>query len=379
MKIAFEGQTIAKSNMTGIGCYALNIMKNVIALGLDNSYSINIFDFLGRNRSAENIAKSISIVNTEIRECKLLPYGLYARYHSIFGNLPYEFYFGKKPDVTHFFNFIIPEKIKSKTITTVHDMVFMLYPETMNSVNYEILRKHLARSCKEADAIVTVSQNSRNEISELMKVPIEKIYVTYNAVDKNVYYPRKDKGMLNRKYCIDSPYILYLGTLEPRKNVSVLIKAFSAVSKKFSGLKLVIAGSKGWKSENVYKLVNELGLENKVIFTGYVDEEDKPVLYSCAEIFVFPSLYEGFGIPPLEAMACGAPVISSNTSSLPEVIGDAGVQVDPVNEEQLTYEIEMLMGDSGARETLSRNGIIQAGKFDWRDSARTILKIYQDL
>ena len=226
MKIAFEGQTIAKSNMTGIGCYALNIMKNVIALGLDNSYSINIFDFLGRNRSAENIAKSISIVNTEIRECKLLPYGLYARYHSIFGNLPYEFYFGKKPDVTHFFNFIIPEKIKSKTITTVHDMVFMLYPETMNSVNYEILKASCTQ-LREVDAIVTVSQNSRNEISELMKVPIEK-YMSHIMLLIKTFTIQERQRNAKRKYCIDS-YILYLGTLEPR-NVSV-IKAFSAVSK----------------------------------------------------------------------------------------------------------------------------------------------------
>lgn len=379
MIIAFEGQTIAKSNMTGIGCYALNIIKNVIALGFDNSYRINIFDFLGRNNSAGNIAKAVSIANIEIRECNLLPYGLYARYHSIFGKLPYESYFGRKPDISHFFNFVIPEKIKSRTITTVHDMVFMRYPETMNRVNYEILRKHLARSCKEADAIVTVSENSRREIAEFMKVPIDKIYVTYNAVDKSVYYPQKDRERLKKKYGIDAPYILYLGTLEPRKNVPVLIKAFSAVSEKFSGLKLVLAGSKGWKSENVYRLVNELGLEKNVIFTGYVDEEDKPALYSCAEIFVFLSLYEGFGIPPLEAMACGTPVICSNTSSLPEVVGDAGVLVDPANEEQIIYEIERLMYDSTVKEALSGKGVIQAGKFDWKDAASTILSIYRSL
>ena len=183
MRIAFEGQTIAKSNITGIGCYALNIMKNVLELDHNNSYSINVFDFLGRNNSAENIVRVLGRTDIDVRTCLLLPYGLYVRKHSIFGKLPYEFYFNKKTDVSHFFNFILPEKVSGKTITTVHDMVFMLHPETMSDVNYEIFRKQLARSCRQADVIVTVSQNSRKEIAELMNVPLEKIYVTYNAVD----------------------------------------------------------------------------------------------------------------------------------------------------------------------------------------------------
>lgn len=379
MRVVFEGQTIAKTNMTGVGCYALNIIKGVLELDHKNSYSINVFDFLGRNNSTENIVKALGATDIGTRACILLPYGLYARYHSIFGKMPYEIYFNNKPEISHFFNFIVPERVSGKTITTIHDMVYMLYPETMNSVNYRIFKKHFARSCREADAIVTVSQNSRKEIYELMNVPLDKIYVTYNAVDTSIYYPQKDKDLIRRKYDIDSPYILYLGTLEPRKNIPVLIKAFHSVSHKLSGIKLVIAGGRGWKSDNVFSLVDDLAMTEKVIFTGYVAEEDKPALYSCAEVFVFPSLYEGFGIPPLEAMACGTPVICSNTSSLPEVTGDAGVLIDPSNEEELAYEIERLMDDRSERETLSHKGIIQAGKFRWKDSAQTILDIYQDL
>ncbi len=379
MRVTFEGQTIAKSNMTGIGYYAYNIIKNVLKIDHENLYSINVFDFFGRNNSVENIAKTLDGTSTNIRACVHLPYGLYARYHSIFGKLPYELYFNSKSDLYHFFNYIIPEKVSGKTITTIYDMVYKLYPETMNDVNHRIFRKHLARSCNEADAIITISQNSRREISELMNVPSDKIHVTYCAVDASVYYPRKDKELIRMKYGIDGPYILYLGTLEPRKNIPALIKAFHSVSQRLDGIKLVLAGSRGWKSENIYSLIDELAMTDKVIFTGYVAENDKPVLYSCAEIFVFPSLYEGFGIPPLEAMACGTPVICSNTSSLPEVVGDAGVLVDPKNEEQLAYEIERLMNDSSEREILSGKGIIQAKKFSWKDSACTILDIYNKL
>lgn len=379
MKISFEGQTISKNNMTGIGCYALNIIKKALELGSENTYSINVFDFLGRNDSMSNIKNALGSTGTTVRLCSLMPYGLFARYQSIFGKIPYESYFNERADITHFFNFIIPEKIRSKTVTTVHDMVYMLYPETMNSVNHSIFRKNLFRSCKEADAIVTVSQNSRREIAGLMKVPKEKIFVTYNAVDKSIYYPRKDNELIKRKYGIDTPYILYLGTLEPRKNIPALIRAFLAVSEKFDGLKLVIAGGRGWKSEIIFNLVKELKLEDRVVFTGYVAEEDKPALYSCAEIFVFPSFYEGFGIPPLEAMACGTPVISSNAASLPEVVADAGILVNPCDEEELANEMAGLLYDSGRRGELSIKGIERSLKFTWEDSARKVLDIYRAL
>jgi glycosyltransferase involved in cell wall biosynthesis len=379
MKISFEGQTIAKSKITGIGCYALNIIKNVLELDHNNTYNINVFDFLGRNNSTKTIKKVLGRKDIDISRCALLPYGMFTRFHSIFGKVPYNFYFNDRSDIFHFFNFILPEKVRGKTITTVHDMVYMLYPETMSNVNHDILRKNLARSCREADVIVTVSQNSRKEISELMNEPLEKIFVTYNAVDTCIYFPNKDRDLIRTKYGIDSPYILFLGTLEPRKNISVLIKAFHLLSQRLRGVKLVIAGSRGWKSENIFSLVNDLRLNDRVIFTGYVDDNDKSALYSCAEMFVFPSLYEGFGIPPLEAMACGTPVICSNSSSLPEVIGDSGILVEPKNIEHWAYEIERLTYDSGLRETLSRKGIVQAKRFRWSDSAKVIMDIYRDL
>lgn len=382
MRISFEGQAFINSTRTGVGLYTYNLVKNIITIDLANQYQINIFDFLNRNKSKDKVTELFRGDGNDrvhVRECILIPYGVYARFQELFRFVFYETLLNSKVDIVHFFNFILPRKIKSKTINTVHDMNYIRYPETMSKTNYNIHRKNLQRSCRDADFILTVSQNSKNEIMEFMNVSPDKIDIASPAVDTNIFHPIKDCGWIKDKYKIPGGYILYFGTLEPRKNITSIIKAFKTVSEKNADINLVLAGQKGWMYEEIFRLIQDLHLQDRVVFTGYVPEEDAPALYSCAEAFVFPSLYEGFGMPPLEAMACGTPVIVSNTSSLPEVVGDAGILVDPHDIENISFEMDRLINDSEVRKTLSEKGLEQSRKFTWEDSARKVIEVYNRL
>lgn len=383
MKISFEGQAICSNYKTGIGWYTYNLIKNIIETGQEDQFDINIFDFLGRNRAHEKVNVLFHGYNTlKVNKCTWFHNGVYIRNQDLLSFISYNHLFNINVQVSHFFNYFIPKNIKSKTVVTIYDMVYKLYPETMYKANYDLLNKNTQRSGRDADIILTISENSKKEIAELINIPLEKIRIAYPATDSSIFYPRKDescKSLLQAKYKIEGDYILYLGTLEPRKNINTLIKAFELVSIKNSDIKLVLAGGKGWKYDEIYSLVQELKLEDRVTFTGYIEEEDIPILYSNAIMFVFPSIYEGFGMPPLEAMACGTPVIVSNSSSLPEVVGDSGVLVDPRDSEHIACEIERLIHDKNLRKDLADKGLLQASKFSWKQSANKAMDIYRSL
>ena len=243
--------------------------------------------------------------------------------------------------------------------------------------------------CQRADVILTVSEFSRQEIHHYLGIPLEKIHVVYNGVDPEQYHPDYREGRIQEvkaKYNIPGSYILYLGTLEPRKNIETLIRAYqrllTAGPSRFGQPpsafpKLVLAGKKGWLYDSIFQLVKEFHLENQVIFTGYVDESDAAPLLCGARMFVFPSLYEGFGIPPLEAMACGTPVIVSDCASLPEVVGDAGLLVPPTDIEKLAESMNRLLKDDQLHAALREVGLKRAGQFTWKASAKKLVQIYR--
>ncbi|HUV05756.1 MAG TPA: glycosyltransferase family 1 protein, partial [Armatimonadota bacterium] len=236
------------------------------------------------------------------------------------------------------------------------------------------------RAVKKADAIIAISESTKRDIVELLGAPEHKIYTTLLGVDPP-YRPVSDerKERVAREHGLGHSTILYLGTLEPRKNIPALLAAFSQ-ARKSSPAKdctLVLAGGKGWFFNQTFKLVEDLGLKESVRFTGYVPAEDLPALYSAATVFVYPSLHEGFGLPPLEAMACGTPVITSNASSLPEVVGDAGIMVDPYNVEELAGAILRVLCDPDLRQEMSAKGLERAKKFSWEETARQTLKVYE--
>jgi glycosyltransferase involved in cell wall biosynthesis len=238
-----------------------------------------------------------------------------------------------------------------------------------------------------ADLILADSENTKDDLVELLGVPRSKVKVIYPGVDER-FRPIKDELALNdvrERYELPSRFILSLGTLEPRKNLVRLIEAFSLLSLlspfpfPFSPLSLVIAGGKGWLYEDIFRKVEELGLGERVVFTGFVSDADLPVIYNLAELFVFPSLYEGFGLPVLEAMACGTPVVTSNSSSLPEVVGEAGLMVDPMDVEGLAEAMWRALSDHPLRERMIRSGMRRARGFTWEKSAEELLSLYKEL
>jgi glycosyltransferase involved in cell wall biosynthesis len=208
----------------------------------------------------------------------------------------------------------------------------------------------------------------------------DKITVVYPGYDEATFQPVRDEEVIEAvkaRYGIAGDYILFVGTLQPRKNLIRLVKAFADCRSPIADCRLVIAGKKGWLYQEIFRRVEELGLEKKVVFTGYVPEGDLPALLSGAHLFVFPSLYEGFGLPVLEAMACGTPVVCSNASSLPEVAGDAALMVDPLDVEGLATAMERVLSDEELRAELTERGFKQARKFSWERCARETLAVLE--
>ena len=295
--------------------------------------------------------------------------------------LPHAWQFGKCADVTHFFNYIIPQGVAGKTVVTVHDMVLHACPETMQRRTRQLLQLRLRQSMERADRIVTDSAFSCREIGRYYPQFRDKLRIVPCGTDLQRFHPVMDRlHAVQEKYGIRKPYFLFLGTLEPRKNLPRLLGAYKAYAGCFdTPAQLVIAGSPGWGSEAVYRRAEELRLRGRVIFTQYIAPEDVPALLSGALGFVFPSLYEGFGMPPLEAMACGTPVLTSDAASLPEVVGDCALLVPPEDTVAIAHGLCRLHEDAALRDRLSRTGLQRAAQFTWERSAGALYRVYQEI
>ncbi|NUM36247.1 MAG: glycosyltransferase family 4 protein [Candidatus Brocadiae bacterium] len=380
MKIALETQHACRKKNAGVGKYTWNIIKNLLEMESPHEYEMHLFDFMFLEKSHRKLLDSFGTQKRVWKVCPFLHYGMIARYPGLYNFCSYNSLFHSHADVYHFFNFIIPKKIAGKTIATIHDSCFFRYPEMLSKTNYSIFKDNLLRSCRYTDLITTVSEYSKKEIVEFLQIPESKVCVIPAGVDRNIFYPKKDshtKERIQKKYKIPGDFVLYLGTLEPRKNIPFLLKCFHAVIQKEKNLFLVLAGQKGWQYEKIEECLQHLGLQNRTIFPGYIQQEDIVSLYSSATIFLFPSLYEGFGIPPLEAMACGTPVIASNASSLPEILGDAAILVSPDNIQEMEFQIQRLLSDSSLRNQYSEKGLQQSKKFSWKESAKKLLRTYE--
>ena len=286
-----------------------------------------------------------------------------------------------KIDVFHC-QYIGPPFSLTPYVVTIHDIVHETNPELFPKVLRRAMSLTYPFCAKRAAKVLTVSEYSKKEIARLYNIPNDDILVTYNAVS-NDFRPIFDRALLEmvkNRYGIDTRYILFVGRLEPRKNIPNLVKAFNYL-KITHGIpqKLVIAGMKDFKYLDIFETVKELQLEDEIIFTGRIEQEDLPAFYSGADLFVYPSLGEGFGIPPLEAMACGTPVVTSNTTSLPEVVGDAGIMIDPQSIEELSTAMLKVVSDSNLSNELKSAGVEQAKKFSWHKSAEIVLKCYEQI
>ncbi len=285
-------------------------------------------------------------------------------------------------DLFHSPDFVLPPMFCRHKILTVHDLSFFRVPQYAHPAQCAYLEKAVPRSVYRADWILADSRNTKRDLVELLNVPSERVTVIYAGVEAR-FKKIVDSEILEAvraRYNLPSRFILSLGTLEPRKNFIGLIRAYQELIQSvatFGDYSLVIGGGKGWLYEEIFETVEQLSLQDRVIFPGYIADADLPALYNLAEIFVFPSFYEGFGLPPLEAMACGTPVITSDRPSLPEVVEDAALMVDALDNTALARAMSQLLTDAELRAELRRRGIEQAKKFKWEDAARRLLDVYE--
>ena len=371
MKVALELQPCCWAR-AGIGSYTWELAKRLHDED-DLEFCGNLFNFIGRNDNTE----ALSGIAMPIRENRLFPYGIYRRIWNI-APIPYSRLFPRGTDLTIFFNFIVPPRISGQVMTVIHDMTYLRCPETMAAKNLRRIQKGIQYSIERNSRILTISAFSKGEIAELLGVPTEKISVIPPAPSLHpdiAYF-----GVGCQKWGIHKPYLLYVGTIEPRKNLARLLRAFALLKEKYHiPHQLVLAGGRGWRDEEILQTVKEISCKEDVIFTGYVSAVEKNTLYQNAAAFLFPSLYEGFGIPPLEAMSFGCPVICANAASLLEVVGDAAELVDPLEVEGIASGIWRVLSDEIYVRNLVEKGRLQAKKYTWDASANRLMEICREI
>jgi glycosyltransferase involved in cell wall biosynthesis len=283
-------------------------------------------------------------------------------------------------DLIHYPSFIASLRLNLPSVLTVHDLCFSLFPETFSRLRRPYYQYIIPRSILHCDTIIVDSQSTKRDLLKSFRRREGRVETAPLGVDPVTFFPIKDereKIRVREKYRLPAPFLLYVGTLEPRKNIPRLIRAFSyAVVAKGLPHHLVIAGRKGWLFDEIFKEVKLLNLSDRVHFPGFVEPSDLPAVYSLAHAFVYPSLYEGFGLPCLEAMSCGTPVIASGASSLPEIVADSALTVDPLSVESIAEALAQICLDAGLRERLSGAGIRRASRFSWLTTARKTLEVY---
>jgi glycosyltransferase involved in cell wall biosynthesis len=268
-------------------------------------------------------------------------------------------------------------------VATIHDLAFEHLPETFTRRGSMQLKLTVRRTARRAARIATVSEYSRQDLLRTYNLAPEKVAVTYNGIEPH-FTPQASSANeaedVRRRFGIGRDFLLAVGSLQPRKNLVRLIRAYAGLRDEIGGRapQLVIVGRKLWLTAEIFAEVRRQRWAEDVILTGYVTDEDLPKLYRAATAFVYPSLFEGFGLPPVEAMACGTPVITSNTSSLPEIVGDAAVLIDPCDEQALAVALSQITSDAALRARLRGQGIERAKKFTWRAAAEMTLQLYRE-
>jgi len=283
-------------------------------------------------------------------------------------------------EVLHYTNNYISIRPPAATVVTVHDLTPFVIPETYRPIHLKYQQWYIRRAVRQADYVVTDSDSSRRDLMEILDADPSRLVVVPCAVDHDHFLPitdRKRLEALKAKYRLPEKFVLFVGTLAPRKNVDKILLALASLRhSRRMALPLVIAGRSDFQDPGLEGIVRKEGLSDSVIFTGTVPFTDLPALYSMATVFAYPSLYEGFGLPVLEAMACGAPTITSNVSSLPEVAGEAALTVAPADIEALARGIGEIWDDENLREALKTRGFAQAGLFSWERAATEYLSVY---
>jgi glycosyltransferase involved in cell wall biosynthesis len=396
MKVAIEVNALSQSYLTGVGSVVQNYIKQFQKLDKQNEYFLysqdkilNIeifnpnweiveFDYLIK-RHRQKIS-NLWKVNKKKLYCKI-----FIRIYKIYLELIDELFFSiklaksiKKHNIsiyiatsTYFFPYFFLRPIIKVGI--LYDLVWKFFPDTMEIGNKIKMKLFSQKNLKKLDMIVSISESTKNDAINLFKLK-NKIYSIPLAADSKIYY-KANKNQINeikKKHGILKKYIISVCTVEPRKNLISLLNAFSIIPQK-NDYQIVLVGMQGWKSEAFYVMLDKLNISQNIILTGYVSDSDLAALYSGAEVFVCPSLYEGFGLPILEAMQCGCPVIASNRSSMPEVAGNAAILVNPNDINDISHAINNIMQNRNLKERLKLLGCERAKLFSWEKSAKLFL------
>jgi len=359
---------------TGVGNYVHNLLLNLAKIDTINSYVL-FLQSLTHLDSEKTVRYEFAHKKTvAIRAPKpLLDFFWYKlRFTSI------DAFIGKV-DIFHS-NFYSPRIRKAKSVLTVYDMSFASYPDLQTTAVQRFYPK-VRESCNKALKVITISNFSKAEILKFLDIPEEKVEVIYPGVIVNEpKCSNSDEEKLLSKYQLSGSYVLFVGTIEPRKNIAAIVKAFEILLQKYKyRCELVIVGKLGWKYEECLRKIRGSRAQSRIRMLGYVPDDDLPIIYKHASVFVYPSVYEGFGLPVLEAMAYDTPVITSNVSSLPEIAGDAALLVNPYDEGQIAEAMDKVMRDPEQRRQLIERGREQVKKYSWMETARRTLELYEQV
>ena len=381
MRIAFDATSLGREQC-GIGCYTIELLSEMYKLSPNDEFLLTDA-LLGRFATSERVR--FPLEHLTLLKFLKTPFPLMTLFRALLytgrlatgmtGLAHCDIFFGTN------FRGVFAEGMR--TVLTIHDMVHEYLPETVQQVNMDYYRSGFPEAVARADLLIAVSDATRNDIIKFLNVSDEKIKVIYNGVDDR-FRPVTDPESLARvrqRYRLPERFVLMVGSIQPRKNIDGVLAALKLLAERDVHFpwKLVLAGSEGWKNEGLAEQIRRLGLTDRVHFAGFVTGDDLPVLYSLADLFVYPSLYEGFGLPVVEAMACGVPVVTSNTSCLPEIAGDAALLVDPHDEKDIAEGMLRLLEDRELRTRCIERGETRARMFSWREAASQTLQAFREL
>ncbi|MFH0801961.1 MAG: glycosyltransferase family 1 protein [bacterium] len=376
MKVAFDITCLA-SPRTGIGNYSISLLRALAALPewlefvlYGDSWRgykfLKNLDFAEKQISSGFSPFPKTLVSLAWEWLRVSPIGLW----------------GKKPDLYHFLNYPNVPALKKPVVASVYDAIPLIMPDDSPAGLVRLWRKRARRDVRNVTRFIAISSATARDMTEVLDIPAEKIRVIYLAKDTS-FVPLMEPELLSpvlARYQVKPPYILSLGTLQPRKNFLRLMDAY-ALARKRCDLPhtLVIGGGRGWQDEEILRRPAELGIEHLVRFTGRMREEDLPIITAGADLFAFPSLYEGFGLPVVEAMGCGVPVVAANATSLPEVVGDAGLLFSPTDVEAMAEALARPLLDRALWQRMREAGLKQAALFTWESTAIQTMNLYKEL
>ncbi|MCC7355589.1 MAG: glycosyltransferase family 4 protein [Anaerolineae bacterium] len=375
MRIGID-HTPAIRQKAGIGRYTRELVRALAVQDPDNQYVL--FCAAGRREVPEAQPPA---PNFQVRLSGVSERALLILWHRLRVPVPVEWWTGPV-DIFHSPDFTLPPLSHARGLVTVHDLAFLRVPECADPRLRAYLSSAVPRSLRRAWHSLADSECTRQDLAALLDVDLDKVAVVPAGVDAcfRPDVPDAGKAAVRRRYHLEHPYILSVGTVEPRKNHVTLIAAYARL-RRATGLshELVIAGGSGWLNEPIYAAPEKYGVAGHVRFLGWIDDKELPALYAAADAFAFPSLYEGFGLPPLEAMACGVPVVVANNSSLPEVVGDAALLVDARDDDGLAATLERALCDGDLRSSLRARGIQRAAMYTWERAANKLLSVYHQI